>query len=150
MVDVRTRIAEMCSQRRASIAEARRSGQFVLLWVRAFDLALLKALTPVLVDYFEYLQQKKQKASTRTAQRRKVHLAPGSRLLRVAEFIFTKREYEEFMSQPILDMQEEYIAALAERRHWKARWVRLRGSYAFFKAAGAYSVLRALWKYVRT
>lgn len=94
-------------------------------------------------------RQQQAESGTRPKTPRLVRLAPGSRLLRLAEFLFSARDYEEFMSQPILDMQEEYAAALARGRRWKARWVRFCGYYAFFKAAGAHSIIRAIWKVAR-
>ncbi len=36
----------------------------------------------------------------------------------------------------ISDMREEYFEALSQNRIWKARWVRIRGTYSFFAAIG--------------
>jgi hypothetical protein len=70
-------------------------------------------------------------ASNRTP---KLALPPGTRLNAVAEFLFSKKTYERVFQPTISDLQDEYIAALALDRSWKARWVWIRGHLAFWKA----------------
>lgn len=56
--------------------------------------------------------------------------APGSFVLRVADFLCPKKVYERVFLQYILDMREEYFEALAAEREEKARWVLIRGYLA--------------------
>ncbi len=60
---------------------------------------------------------------------------PGHRLLRFAEFACSRRDYRLVLEPVIRDLRHEYLAALAAGRRWKARWVRLRGTWAFWAAA---------------
>ena len=59
---------------------------------------------------------------------------PGHRLLRFAEFVFSRRDYRLVLQPVVRDLRAEYLAALAAGRRWKARWTRLRGSWAFWAA----------------
>ena len=62
--------------------------------------------------------------------------APGISMLAVAEFVFSKKQNEKVFVPIIADMREEYFEALSQSRIWKARWVRIRGTYSFFAAMG--------------
>jgi hypothetical protein len=62
--------------------------------------------------------------------------APGHRLLVVAEFVLTRRSFDRLVLPTIQDMREEYFEALSQNRIWKARWVRVRGTWSFFAALG--------------
>ena len=53
-------------------------------------------------------------------------VAPGSLVLKVAEFLCTKKVYERVFLQAVLDMREEYNEALSSGRKRKARWVLIR------------------------
>ncbi len=59
---------------------------------------------------------------------------PGHRLLRFADFAFSRRDYRLVLQPVVGDLRGEYLAALAAGRRWKARWVRLRGTWAFWAA----------------
>lgn len=61
---------------------------------------------------------------------------PGKILLSMSEIVFTKKFFERVVLHAILDMREEYNEALSQNRIWKARWVRVRGTYSFFAAIG--------------
>jgi hypothetical protein len=61
---------------------------------------------------------------------------PGSRLICLAEFLLTQKSYHEIVVPIISDMREEYFEALSQNRIWKARWVRVRGTWSFFAALG--------------
>jgi hypothetical protein len=52
----------------------------------------------------------------------------------MTEFFYSRRTFEEVFQPTISDLQEEYLDALAERRPWKARWVKVRGIWSFFSA----------------
>jgi len=79
-----------------------------------------------------------------------VHRSPGWGLLRFAEWFFSERTFRRVLLPTIRDLQNEHIEALAEDRVWKARWVRLRGSMAFWSAVMAQvpvSVARKLYEF---
>ena len=71
----------------------------------------------------------------RLASRRKVRRPVGSSLRGVAEFVVSKKSYEQIYDPLISDLRLEYCEALAANRRWKARWVRARG-YGSFLTAG--------------
>jgi hypothetical protein len=62
--------------------------------------------------------------------------APGSVFISISEFIFSERKHLETIVPLIVDMREEYFEALSQDRIWKARWIRIRGTWSFFKAIG--------------
>ena len=74
---------------------------------------------------------------------------PGHRLLRFAEFAFSRRSYLLVFEPVISDLRREYLEALAAGRRWKARWVRLRGTWAFWSAVAALLPLSALGRLFR-
>ena len=59
---------------------------------------------------------------------------PGHGLLRLGDFAFSRRTYRLVLEPVIGDLRREHAAALAAGRVWKARWVRLRGTWAFWSA----------------
>ncbi len=77
---------------------------------------------------------------------------PGHRMLRFAEFVFSRRDFSLVLEPVVRDLRQEYLAALAKRRLWKARWVRLRGTWAFWSAVAGllplsiFSFLFKRWK----
>ena len=71
----------------------------------------------------------------RLASRRKVRRPVGSSLRGVAEFVLSKKSYEQIYDPLLSDLRLEYCEALAANRRWKARWVRARG-YGSFLTAG--------------
>ena len=70
----------------------------------------------------------------RLASRRKIRRPVGSSLRGVAEFVFSKKSYEQIYDPLISDLRFEYCEALAANRRGKASWVRARG-YGNFLAA---------------
>ncbi len=72
------------------------------------------------------------------ALRKRVSLrhAPGTRVLWIAEFLFSRTKFELVLLPIISDMRDEYYEALSQGRTWKARWVWVRGTYSFFAAIG--------------
>jgi hypothetical protein len=77
----------------------------------------------------------------RSRQTRAVHAPPGHILLAFAEFFFAKQTVAEILGPAIYDMRGEHAEALAERRWWKAKWVRIRGTWSFLKATGLLNLL---------
>jgi len=61
--------------------------------------------------------------------------APGAKLLWMADFLYSRKSLEEVLKPTMDDMRVEYFDALSQGRTWKARWVRARGTWAFFSAA---------------
>jgi hypothetical protein len=78
----------------------------------------------------------------RTTALSQLHRPPGFRLLAVAEFLCSRRTYEEVFLPTVQDLREEHAAALVAGREWKARWVLLRGYWSFISAAGLQSAVR--------
>ena len=74
----------------------------------------------------------------RLASRRRVRRPVGSLLRGFAEFVFSKKSYEEIYDPLISDLRFEYCEALAANRTGKARWVRVRGFGSFLTAVLAY------------
>ncbi len=60
----------------------------------------------------------------------------GNLLLSMAEFLYSSKTYQRVFLPIISDMREEYFEALPQNRIWKARWVRVRGTWSFFAAMG--------------
>lgn len=76
---------------------------------------------------------------------------PGWLLNRFADFVYSKKTVTEVVNPILSDMQVEYCDALAENRIWKARWVRIRGYWSFWKAMALFNILRAvadIWRKV--
>ena len=74
---------------------------------------------------------------------------PGSTLFAIADFFCSKKTVGEVVTPLIADMQFEYNEALAARRKHKAKWVRIRCCWSFFKALGMHSILKTfveMWR----
>jgi len=91
----------------------------------------------------------------RLGSRRRVGRPIGSSLRGFAEFVFSKKSYEEIYEPLISDLRFEYCEALAANRRGKARWVRVRGYGSFleavlvhFGASGVRLVFRA-WQFLQ-
>jgi hypothetical protein len=50
-------------------------------------------------------------------------IPPGSKLLTIAEFFYSKKTYTLRFKPIVDDMQQEYFEALYGKRVWKARWM---------------------------
>jgi hypothetical protein len=61
---------------------------------------------------------------------------PGNWMLSWSETFFSRKFFKKVCLSSINDMREEYFEALSQNRIWKARWVRIRGTYSFFAAIG--------------
>ena len=69
---------------------------------------------------------------------------PGFSLARFAEFFLSPKTVERIVNPLLADLQSEYFAALDQRRKIKAIWIRLSYSWAFFKALGFHTLLKAV------
>lgn len=63
--------------------------------------------------------------------RRTVALPPGTNLLNIAKFVYSKKTIERLFNQIVVDMREEHLEALARGEIRHARWIHLRGTVAF-------------------
>lgn len=61
---------------------------------------------------------------------------PGSLIVLIAESICSNKSFKGIVMPAISDMREEYFEALSQNRIWKARWVRVRGTWSFLAAMG--------------
>ena len=77
-------------------------------------------------------------------RKKAVKLPPGTQLDRIAEFFSSPKTYQLCLRPTISDMQTEYFAALAAGRVMKARWVRMTGYWAFWKAWGVFLVVKTV------
>ncbi|HCF25204.1 MULTISPECIES: hypothetical protein [unclassified Novosphingobium] len=64
--------------------------------------------------------------------------APGTLAVLILRFAFSKKAFENVLSQPIADMREEYFEALAKGAIYHARWIKLRGHLALGLTVVAY------------
>ena len=67
---------------------------------------------------------------------REISRAPGAIMLSVVYFFCSKKTYNKIFVPIISDLHEEYLEALHEQQHWKARWIRIRYTLAFFNSIG--------------
>ena len=85
----------------------------------------------------------------RLTSRRKVRPPVGSSLRGFAEFVCSKKSYEQIYDPLLSDLHIEYCEALAANRRWKARWVWARGHLSFLTAASAHAAAsggrRVVW-----
>jgi hypothetical protein len=93
------------------------------------------ALHSVLEDVEKKLFVQKHR-EIRPISGKSIGYPPGFKLLAFAEFLLSKKNFNDICVPTIADMREEYNEALLQNRIWKARWVRIRGTYSFFAAIG--------------
>jgi hypothetical protein len=84
-----------------------------------------------------------------------VSSAPGHHLLKIVEFLCTKKVYERVFLQAVLDMREEHNEALFAGQKRKAQWVLIRGYLALtwsvtlkvveFLLSGPVKIIKTLW-----
>lgn len=70
--------------------------------------------------------------------RRTIKPAPGTLAVRILRFAFSKKAFDNVMSQPIADMREEYFEALAQGATIRARWIKVRDHLALILTVVAY------------
>jgi hypothetical protein len=85
---------------------------------------------------------------------------PGDRLRRLAARVCSGRALERFVDPALSDLRIEYIAALARRQPWRARWIRCTGALRVLQVISLVSMRdginrigadRALWtQWLRT
>ncbi len=116
--------------------------------VNAITMALLHGVS----IYMIYAGKWNFRRSAGGARPRAIVRVPGSRLHMIARFFYSRKTVERVFEPLLADMREEYQIALAEKRVWKARWVRISYYWAFAKAIGLQSLVStakqifSLWK----
>lgn len=63
------------------------------------------------------------------ATKQKIYRMPGTRLEKLARFVYPQRTYNKVFAQALGDLQQEYLEACAAECIWLARWVALRGMH---------------------
>ena len=84
-----------------------------------------------------------------SSQPARIYRPPGARLGAFARFWFSRKTYAMVVEPTLRDLQDEYSEALAEGQPPKARWVRCRGTLAFWSAVVnqlPVSLLRLLYR----
>lgn len=59
---------------------------------------------------------------------------PGYLMRRLSEFLFSRHDFTRVFEPTLDDLQHEYLESLAAGALWRARWVRVRGIWAFWSA----------------
>ncbi|HEU4454698.1 MAG TPA: peptidylprolyl isomerase, partial [Longimicrobium sp.] len=84
----------------------------------------------------------------------RVRSAPGAQLLWLGDLLFSSKSFEEVLRPVVDDMRVEYFDALLQGRAGKAKWVRIRGTWAFLSAAYLLTIANAgktvvrVWKFL--
>jgi len=87
--------------------------------------------------------------AVRRGRSRRTVSPPGVRLDHAARWFYSTRTYERVLQPALADMQFEYFQALHTGQPRKAKWERLKGYWAFWKAVVAQmpiSMLQAVVK----
>jgi hypothetical protein len=89
----------------------------------------------VRIEKILYASTKELGGGTVTTVERKPRIVRplGSRLYALAEFLYCRKTMERVFDPMIVDAREEYHAALAQDRKWKALWVQISYYWAFAK-----------------
>jgi len=93
---------------------------------------LLITISSVLFSFTLWLGIEALKMSQRGSD--KFIKPPGSRVLQIAQFCYSRKKYERIFLQTAADMREEYFEACSAGQIWKARWVHVRGVWSFYAA----------------
>lgn len=77
---------------------------------------------------------------------------PGSKIISVIKFIYSRKTIERIFTPILSDWLEEYFKALHEKAHWKARWINMRYRLTFLGTMLAHAVstvgrkVRNIWQ----
>ena len=84
-------------------------------------------------------------------RKKKLHVrnAPGTRLLLIADFLYSPKTFEQTFKPLIADWRYEYFEALKHGRTKKARWISFRYRYSFVMAMSLSKVF-SLLKQIRS
>lgn len=81
---------------------------------------------------------------------------PGSRVYAVLDFVYSRKTMERVFAPGLADMRDEYFAALAACRPWKARWVVLAYYWSVVKMIPLHAIVALgkeafeIWKWFGT
>ncbi|MBZ5659047.1 MAG: sugar transferase [Acidobacteriia bacterium] len=85
-----------------------------------------------------------RRQEARNSSLKKVSGPPGLLIQSFAEFLCSKKTYEQIVKPMIADLQFEYFEALSQRRILKASWIRMRYFFSLCSALGLFRVIRAI------
>lgn len=111
------------------------------------DSRMVAAVVVVILAIVAAMQSQKQ-----SPEGQRISLPPGSLLNCLAELFCAPKTMQRLVDPIIADMQTEHCKALAEGRNVKARWIRIRGYWSFWKAVCFYTAaknLAEIWKISR-
>jgi hypothetical protein len=74
------------------------------------------------------------------ATKQKIYRMPGTRLEKLARFVYPQRTYNKVFAQALGDLQQEYLEACAAECIWLARWVALRGCTGFWATVVVHAI----------
>lgn len=77
-------------------------------------------------------------------RRQTLHNAPGSKLIKVASFLYSPKIVENVFMPLVHDWRLEYFEAFNNKNRWKARWISVRYRWAFFEVIVISKVLSLL------
>ncbi len=69
---------------------------------------------------------------------------PGAFLRAIASHLCRASAMERLIDPVIADLESEHAETLRRGQVWRSRWIRLAGSFAFWKVIGLYSIERTL------
>lgn len=87
-------------------------------------------------------------------KKKRVLRAPASSSHTLLTFLFPKKTFNTIFAQIIADMREEHFDALAEGKHWKARWIVWRDTANLWLTVLVYLVsvlgkkVQGIWKLI--
>lgn len=125
---------------------------FLLLVPFALSFALGVWLHSLLTLLFYFANPRNWRTRIGRETSRGVARPPGWRLGAFARFWFSRKTYSLVLEPTLRDLIDEYVKALAEGQPLKARWVRWRGTFAFWSAVvnqmpvSFLRLLHRLWK----
>lgn len=88
----------------------------------------------ILLDSIDRRFFREQYYSTNSKKQTRIQAPPGLRLRALAEFLFSRRVFEQVLEPTLRDLFDEYCEALDAERPRKAAWVRIRGYWSFWSA----------------
>ena len=101
----------------------------------------LSMIFVVVIDYLEFYKNHKGLNSL-------LHKSFQHNLLKITEFLFSAKIQKEIFEPITVDWHEEYFEALFKKEIWKARWMNMRYTYAFFAAMWQKSPIGDLIEFV--
>lgn len=76
----------------------------------------------LMIDRLEQMQEIPIVTPSNSNRNSRLANAPGDKLSKLVQFIYTKKTFERVFVPTIADGREEYFEALAAGENWKAKW----------------------------